>query len=114
SADDTVTQPPYSMRIRPRYDWSPSAAPTKLMGLDTPLHTSPLLADTERKAVIESYPSISQIEYKAPVTIPTAERHMNKGQRHENNSLKHLQYLLSIVFRPLDILSYELVSCESQ
>ncbi|KAG0775696.1 hypothetical protein G6F21_013851 [Rhizopus arrhizus] len=38
---------------------------------------------------------------------------MNKGQRHEDNSLKHLQYLLSAAFRPLDTLSHELVSCES-
>lgn len=35
---------------------------------------------------------------------------MSKGQRHEDNTLKQLQYLLSAVFRPLDILAHELVS----
>ncbi|KAG1025843.1 hypothetical protein G6F43_014125 [Rhizopus delemar] len=38
---------------------------------------------------------------------------MNKGQRYEDNSLKQLQYLLSAVYRPLDILSHELVSYEA-
>ncbi|CEP09535.1 hypothetical protein, partial, partial [Parasitella parasitica] len=56
---------------------------------------------------------MAHLEYKAPATIPTAERLMNKGQRYEDNNLKHLQYLLSAAFRPLDILSHELVSSES-
>ncbi|KAG1318510.1 hypothetical protein G6F62_012319 [Rhizopus arrhizus] len=82
-----------------------SAADTAPM----PLHSM----DSERKTIIESDPPMAHLEYKAPVTIPTAERLMNKGQRYEDRSLKHLQYLLSTVFRPLDILSHELVSSES-
>ena len=113
SADDTASQLLHSLGTRPHYDWTPSDALTALMSLDTPLHTSPMLSDIERKAIIESYPPMSHVDYKAPATIPTAERAMNKGQRHEGNSLKHLQYLLSAAFRPLDILSHELVSCES-
>jgi hypothetical protein len=113
SADDTATLPLHSMGVRPHYDWSPSDSLTELMNLDAPLHTSNLLSDSERKAIIESYPPIAHLEYKAPATIPTAERLMNKGQKYEDNSLKHLQYLLSATFRPLDILSHELVISES-
>ncbi|KAG1134640.1 hypothetical protein G6F37_013200 [Rhizopus arrhizus] len=113
SADDTASQLLHSLGTRPHYDWTPSDALTALMSLDTPLHTSPMLSETERKAIIESYLPMSHVDYKAPATIPTAERAMNKIQRHEDNSLKHLQYLLSAAFRSLDILSHELVSCES-
>ncbi|KAG2189634.1 hypothetical protein INT46_005485, partial [Mucor plumbeus] len=49
----------------------------------------------------------------APATIPIAERLMNTGQGFEDNSLKHLQYLLSVTFRPLGIFTPELVSVES-
>ncbi|KAI8636525.1 hypothetical protein BD408DRAFT_460274 [Parasitella parasitica] len=101
------------MGTRPHYDWSPSDSLTELLHLDAPLHTSNLLADSERKAFIESYPPIAHLDYKAPATIPQAERLMNKGQRLEDSSLKHIQYLLSAIFRPLDILSHEMVSSES-
>ncbi|KAI8091409.1 uncharacterized protein B0P05DRAFT_527399 [Gilbertella persicaria] len=83
------------------------------MELEAPIHTSPLLSEPERKAIIESCPPMSHLEYKAPATIPTVERLMNKGQRHEDGNLKHLQYLLSTAFRPLDTLGHELVSSES-
>lgn len=113
SADDTAPLPLHSMGTRPHYDWSPSEGLTELMNLDAPLHTSALLSDSERKTIIESYPPMAHLDYKAPATIPSAERMMNKGQRYEDNSLKQLQYLLSAVYRPLDILSHELVSSEA-
>ncbi|KAG0906452.1 hypothetical protein G6F33_011367 [Rhizopus arrhizus] len=92
SADDTA----HSVDTRLHNDWSLSDTLTELVNLDTPLHTSNLLSDSE-----------------PPATIPTAERLMNKGQRYEDRSLKHLQYLLSAAFLPLDILSHDLVSSES-
>ncbi|KAG1435687.1 hypothetical protein G6F56_013874 [Rhizopus delemar] len=73
SADDTATLPLHSMGTRPHYDWSPSEGLTELMNLDTPLHTSELLSDSERKIIIESYPPMAHLDYKAPATIPTAE-----------------------------------------
>ncbi|EIE90041.1 hypothetical protein RO3G_14752 [Rhizopus delemar RA 99-880] len=73
SADNTAPIPLHSMGTRPHYDWSPSDTLTELMNLDTPLYTSTLLSDSECKTLIESYPSMTHIEYKAPVTIPTAE-----------------------------------------
>lgn len=56
---------------------------------------------------------MAHLEYKAPATIPQAERLMNKGQKFEYNPLKYLQYLLSAAFRPLDILGNEMVTSES-
>ncbi|KAI8638115.1 hypothetical protein BD408DRAFT_477821 [Parasitella parasitica] len=101
------------MGTRPYYDWSPSEGINELMNLDAPLHTAELLTDSERKTIIESYPPMAHLDYKAPATIPTAERAMNKGQRYEDNSLKQLQYQLSAAYRPLDILSLELLTSEA-
>lgn len=65
------------------------------MNLDTPLHTAAPLSHSERKTIIEAYPPMAHLNYKAPAT------------------LKHLQYSLSAVYRPLDILAHELVSSEA-
>ncbi|CEP07631.1 hypothetical protein, partial, partial [Parasitella parasitica] len=113
SAEDTAPTPLHSFGTRPHYDWSPSATLTEFMELDVPLHTSKPLSDTDRKSIIEAYPPMAHVDYKAPTTIPTAERAMNKGQKLEDNSLKHLQYLLSAVFRPLDILTHEMFTYDS-
>jgi hypothetical protein len=43
-----------------------------------------------------------------PDTIPSAARKMNKYQAKQDMSLKRLQYLLSGVFRPLDVLGLEI------
>ncbi|RCH82862.1 hypothetical protein CU098_000277, partial [Rhizopus stolonifer] len=61
SADDTATRPLHSMGTRPHYDWSPSEALTEVMNLDAPLHTSPMLSDSERKMIIESYPPMAHM-----------------------------------------------------
>ncbi|CEP08765.1 hypothetical protein [Parasitella parasitica] len=113
SADDTATLPLHSMGTRPHYDWYPSEGLTELMNLDAPMHTSEPLSDSERKTIIESYPPLAHLDYKAPATIPTAERAMNKSQRYEDNCLKQLQYQLSAVYRPFDILSHESTTSEA-
>ncbi|GAN11891.1 hypothetical protein MAM1_1210d11514 [Mucor ambiguus] len=100
----------HSVETRPRYDWSPSDALMDLMELDTPIihHAAKPMPDSERKAIIESYPPpMAHLNYRAPVTIPSTERLMNRGQKYEDSALKQLQYLLSAVFRPLDILTKE-------
>lgn len=53
SADDTAIQPLHSLGTRPHYDWTPSDALSGIMELDVPLHTSPALPDSERKAIID-------------------------------------------------------------
>jgi hypothetical protein len=112
SADDTAILPLHSMGARPHYDWYPSDSITELMDFGAPLNTSPMLSDSERKHIIESYPPMANLEYKPPATIPSAERLMNKGQHFEDNSIKHLQYIHSATYRPLDILIHELITAE--
>ena len=114
SADDTATLPLlHTMGARPHYDWSPSDPVTELMGLEAPLNTSPMLSDSERKSIIESYPPMAHLDYyKPPATIPSAERLMKKGQRYEDNFIKHLQYVHSATYRPLDIFIHELITTE--
>ena len=49
----------------------------------------------------------------SPATIHSAERLKNKGQRFEDNSIKHLQYIHSATYRPLeDIFIHELITAE--
>jgi hypothetical protein len=55
---------------------------------------------------------MKHLEYKPAATIPSAERLMNKGQRYENNSLKHLQYVYSATYRPVNIFIHELITTE--
>ncbi|KAI8077627.1 hypothetical protein BDF21DRAFT_464080 [Thamnidium elegans] len=57
---------------------------------------------------IDTYPSIDNLNYQPPDTIPMASRKMNKYQTKQGMSLKRLQYMLSGVFRPLDVLGLEI------
>lgn len=83
-----------------------------LMELDTPIHHAKPLPDSERKAIIEFYPPMAHLDYRAPATIPSAECLMNRGQKYEDNALRQLQYLLSAVFRPLDTLTKDMFTSE--
>lgn len=110
-ADETA--PLHSLGTRPHYDWTPSEFHSTIMSMDTPLFTSTPLPESERKVLIDSYPPVAQLEYRAPATIPTAEKLMNRGQKMEDSALKHHQYRLSALFRPLDVLTHELLTSES-
>ena len=55
---------------------------------------------------------MAHLKYKPPTTIPSAERLMNKGQHYKDNSLKHLQYIHSATYHPLDIFIHELTTTE--
>ncbi|OBZ81430.1 hypothetical protein A0J61_10520 [Choanephora cucurbitarum] len=46
--------------------------------------------------------------------MPEAKRHMNNSQAKEDATLKHIQYLLSGTFRPLDILASEICTNDLQ
>ncbi|KAG1452531.1 hypothetical protein G6F56_007794 [Rhizopus delemar] len=110
SAAGTATL--HSLAVRPTYDWTPSTFLVEQLCMDEPLHTSTLMNEEQRKRIIESYPGIAGLDYKAPTTLPIAEKKMSKGQLKEDRSLKQAQYLFSAVFRPLDILANELALAE--
>ncbi|KAG1283530.1 hypothetical protein G6F66_010889 [Rhizopus arrhizus] len=85
-------------------------APSPWHSLDRDLFsTEHILTDDERRELIEAYPALRNVEYKPPSTLPTAHRCMNKAQQLEDSSLRDLQYLLSGVFRPLDVLGNEML-----
>ncbi|RCH88068.1 hypothetical protein CU097_000681, partial [Rhizopus azygosporus] len=102
--------PWHSLGIRPQFDWPPPEFLAQGLQLDRYLFsTEHIITDDERRELIKSYPALRNIEYKPPSTLPAAQRCMNKTQQLEDSSLRDLQYFLSGVFRPLDILGNELL-----
>ncbi|KAI9248588.1 hypothetical protein BDA99DRAFT_446181, partial [Phascolomyces articulosus] len=93
---------------RPSYTWSPSPFLSEILQLDSSLFPTKMLTDEERKKLIDQYPNIDNLHYQPPDTIPTAARKMNKYQKKQDMSFKRLQYLLSGIFRPLDVLGLEI------
>ncbi|KAG2214768.1 hypothetical protein INT45_002195 [Circinella minor] len=98
----------HSLPVRPSYSWSPSPFLTEVLSLDSSLFPTTMLTDDERRKTIDQYPNIDNLQYQPPDTIPTAARKINKYQVKQDMSLKRLQYLLSGVFRPLDVLGLEI------
>ncbi|KAG2190805.1 hypothetical protein INT47_002545, partial [Mucor saturninus] len=107
-ADDETIAALHSLRIRPSYSWTPSPFLTEVLSLDSPLFPTTMLPDDERRKLIDQYPNIEQLQYQPPDTIASAARKMNKYQSKQDMPLKRLQYLLSGVFRPLDVLGLEI------
>ncbi|ORY94093.1 hypothetical protein BCR43DRAFT_419883, partial [Syncephalastrum racemosum] len=94
---------------RPRIDWQPSPQLAELIPtLEQNIFDSPL-PDEDRKALLERYPPIANLVYTPPATLPQAERHFNRGHRHEDSSLRALQYATSGILRPLDVLAHSLL-----
>ncbi|KAI9338901.1 hypothetical protein BD770DRAFT_400542 [Pilaira anomala] len=106
--DTTETTDLHSLEVRPSYTWTPSEFLTGVLSLDEPIFTSPAITDEERKKTIERYPPIENLHYQPPDTVPVAARKMNRFQAKQDMSLKKLQYLLSGIFRPLDVLGLEI------
>ncbi|KAG2217030.1 hypothetical protein INT45_003986, partial [Circinella minor] len=72
------------------------------------LFPTTMLTDDERHKLIDQYPNIESLQYQPLDIILTATRKMNKYQAKQDISLKCLQYLLSSVSRPLDVLGLKL------
>ncbi|KAI9271650.1 hypothetical protein BDA99DRAFT_545887 [Phascolomyces articulosus] len=86
----------------------PFSISSEILQLDSSLFPTKMLTDEERKKLIDQYPNIDNLHYQTPDTIPTAARKMNKYQTKQDMSFKRLQYLLSGIFRPLDVLGLEI------
>ncbi|KAI8326725.1 hypothetical protein EDC96DRAFT_453862 [Choanephora cucurbitarum] len=105
-----TSAPVHSIAVRQQFDWTPPEELTEMLNLNqSPFISSPM-PDTQRRELIESYPPMRNMDYRAPSTLPAAQEQMNKGQQHEVIVLKEAQYLLTGVLRPLDILGYEIYS----
>jgi hypothetical protein len=103
----------HSLEIRPAYGWTPPQFLTEFYALDEPLFTSSPLSDEERKRNIEKYPPIQYLQYQPPDTMPIAAKRMSKSHSKQDLSLKRLQYLVSGIFRPMDVLGLEISKDEN-
>ncbi|KAI9262422.1 hypothetical protein BDA99DRAFT_438682 [Phascolomyces articulosus] len=106
--DEETLSALHSLRVRPSYTWSPSPFLSEILQLDSSMFPTKMLTDEERKKIIDQYPNIDNLHYQPPDTIPTAARKMNKYQTKQDMSFKRLLYLLSGIFRPLDVLGLEI------
>ncbi|OBZ81560.1 hypothetical protein A0J61_10390 [Choanephora cucurbitarum] len=93
--------------MRPRFDWAPDLLVQDQFALDRDLFNNEVLLDETRGELIDKYPPMRQLNYQPPPTMPEAKRRMNASQAKEDINFKHIQYLLSGTFRPLDILASE-------
>ncbi|KAI8053540.1 hypothetical protein BDF21DRAFT_403996 [Thamnidium elegans] len=112
--DSTGSNLPQNLQVRLSYTWTPPEFLTELLSLDEPLFTSSILTDDERKKTIERYPPVENLHYQPSDTVPVAARKMNRYQTKQDISLKKLQYLVSGVFRPFDVLDLEISKDDNQ
>ncbi|KAI8640383.1 hypothetical protein BD408DRAFT_419799 [Parasitella parasitica] len=68
----------HSLSTHPHYEWTLSETQVNILHMEAPIHTSQPMALAERKAIIEAYPPVAQLDYRSPATIPSAEQNMNK------------------------------------
>lgn len=106
--DQIMVDTLHSLETRPDYSWVPSPILTEVLRLNSSLFQTPVLPDEDRRTMIEKYPGLRGIQYQPPDTIPMAAQKMQKFHTKQDMSLKRLQYLLSAVFRPMDVLGLEL------
>ncbi|KAI8136574.1 hypothetical protein BJV82DRAFT_489600, partial [Fennellomyces sp. T-0311] len=94
---------------RPRYDWQPSPQLCELVPtLEQHVFGVPL-NEEDRKAIVDRYPPIAGLVYSPPATLPEADRRFKPGHRHEDASLRAMQYATSAILRPLDVLAHSLL-----
>jgi hypothetical protein len=98
----------HSLETRPSYSWTPPPLLTEVLQLNSPLFPSVMMSNEEGRKLIDRYPNLEGTQYQPPDTIPLASRKMKPHQSKQDISLKRLQYLISGVFRPMDVLGLEI------
>ncbi|KAG2203119.1 hypothetical protein INT47_004926 [Mucor saturninus] len=104
----STAQPSAEQQQQPSYSWTPPPLLSEVLQLESSLFPATMLTDDERRKVIENYPNIDGVQCQPPDTIPMASRKMKPFQSKQDMSLKRLQYLISGVFRPMDVLGLEI------
>ncbi|KAI9314654.1 hypothetical protein BX666DRAFT_2029523 [Dichotomocladium elegans] len=99
----------HDLPTRPRYDWCPAQLLRELIPTLDHLVFGQPLDDEDRKTIVERYPPMAGVSYSPPSTLPEAERHFNRGHKHEDASLRSMQYATSAILRPLDVLAHSLL-----
>lgn len=98
----------HDLPSRPSYEWQPDEHLTARMPtLSLPLFDSTLSND-EKQVIFDRYPPVSRLRYAPPETLPIADQRFNKAQKSQDQTLRQIQYGLSGILRPLDVLGYVL------
>ncbi|PHZ12767.1 uncharacterized protein RHIMIDRAFT_313464 [Rhizopus microsporus ATCC 52813] len=66
----------HSIGIHPTYNWTPSSILSEVLSLDKAIFTTPALSDDQRVKIIERYPTMENVQYQPPDTIPDAAHRM--------------------------------------
>ncbi|KAI9323272.1 hypothetical protein BX666DRAFT_1836895, partial [Dichotomocladium elegans] len=100
----------HDLAVRPSYEWQPDVRFSSLMPtLEQPLFSN-TLADDVRKAIIERYPPIQGLCYAPPATVPQEEHLFKPSQKADDAMLRQLQYTISGILRPLDVLGHAILA----
>jgi hypothetical protein len=98
----------HSIGVRSTYNWTPSPILSEVLSLDKVIFATSALSDDQLAKIIERYPIMKNVQYQPLNTIPDAAHRMKSPEAKQDMSLKRLQYLISSIFRPLDILGHEI------
>ncbi|KAL0075380.1 hypothetical protein F4703DRAFT_1716892, partial [Phycomyces blakesleeanus] len=71
---------------------------------------SQILTDNKNKIIMDCYPSIADIQYSPPPTVPIALQKFSTMQKSMHSMLQAIQYNSTAVFCLLDVLSNELMT----
>ncbi|KAG1324710.1 hypothetical protein G6F62_008942 [Rhizopus arrhizus] len=104
SGDNSLPTP------RAKYEWTPSNKLVTLLDMDQNLFVGTPLTDKQLASLIDLYPPNAVLDYRPPDAVTAAYGHMNESQRSHDASLKSIQYLLSAVFRSLNLLGHQLLT----
>ncbi|KAG1277336.1 hypothetical protein G6F66_012327 [Rhizopus arrhizus] len=104
SGDNSLPTP------RAKYEWTPSNKLVTLLDMDQNLFVGTPLTDKQLASLIDLYPPNAVLDYRPPDAVTAAYGHMNESQRSHDASLKSIQYLLSAVFRSLNLLGHQLLN----
>ncbi|KAG0781065.1 hypothetical protein G6F16_012666 [Rhizopus arrhizus] len=107
-SEDTMEDTLHSLPVKMDYSWSPTPALSEFLSMDSNLFLTDLMPSKYHTEIIEQYPPQKNLSYVSPQTVPSAFEQMNAQQKAMDSLLKHQRYVLSAVFRPLDVLAFEL------
>lgn len=86
-----MPSPYYFLGTHPRYDWTAPDILSSFLQLDRNLFsTDNILSDEGRRELIEAYPALRNVEYRAPVTLPAVHKCMNNDKQLKDSSLHDL------------------------
>ncbi|KAG1136608.1 hypothetical protein G6F37_011856 [Rhizopus arrhizus] len=107
-SEDAMEDTLHSLPVKMDHSWSPTPALSEFLSMDSNLFLTDLMPSKDHTEIIEQYPPQKNLSYVPPQAVSSAFEQMNAQQKAMDSLLKHQQYASSAVFRPLDVLAFEL------